>query len=285
MKDVLALSGQRAGEFHHYGVLVRTGRGNFLVFEHRLVVLLNLALNAGVGDTGVRRDEFSVTHLADVIEDARGQSSLHVDVGRVVGVAQCGTRIGINRTAGGCRTQLGHLAIDAAQVLRQALDALGDKLLGVARHGVLVVDSVLVIRCDERVQDVDSLVLVVPGDIQAQHVAQFVGLLGGEVIHDVAGHGACGVNTHNHLVAHVALVVVFVLGDGDGAEGGVHLVAKVGLLPAAVAVDLKLQVVGALGHDGHRERLFDVAQRRDLHRRVAVDVHVAQKHVAIVLDV
>ena len=84
--------------------------------------------------------------------------------------------------------------------------------------------------------------------------------------------------------AHVLLVVGVGLDDGYRPHCGVHLVAKAATVPRAV-VDFVLQVVAALGHDGHVKRGHLVAERGDLERTRLVAVHVAQVHMPVVLDV
>ena len=284
--DVALHRGQLVAQVDHHRILAARGRCNLLIAEHHLVVLGYLALHPRVGDSGIAGDKVGARHLAYIVVDISCQCHLHTHLGGITGRAHHVGGIGIDGAAGSVHLQGGHLAVNTAQVFRQSLHTVGDKGLGAAGHQVLIIDGVLVVAGNHGVEHIDTLLVIVTAQGQLHHIALLVGTLGSKASHQLACHRFGSGNSHNHLVIDVPFgLEILGLGDGNRAILRVHLIAKVSFFPPSVAIDLELKVIATFGHHCDGEALSDLPERSHLQRRALVEAHIAQKHMAIVLDV
>ena len=257
---------------------------NLLVLQHLIVVVGNLTLDASVSQTSIAWNQLLAVHAVHVCHNLVSERHLKVGiVGALHKLKACGW------VAKHLRVHIVHLqlcdtAVHTAKVFRERFNTLGDKVLGVSCHRVLIVDSLLVIHSHQSVKHVDAHLLVVACEREVHHVAKLVGSLGVEVCLKRFSHASHGRYACYNLVVFVLFGVVLSFGDGDRTKLGVHLVAKVSSFPLAV-VDLKFQVVATLRHHGHFEWLFHILKRGDLERTGLVAVHIAQKHVSVVANV
>ena len=282
--DIVAQRVELVVQVDHHGVL-GTRRGCYLlVLEHGLVVGRDLVHEACVVEAGVAWYELFASHVLDVGKHVVGDAHLQVGVVGVVHILDGAARVAVDGGIGRAHLELCDAAVDAAQVLGERGDAVGDEALGAACHAVLVVECVLVVERDEGVEYVGAQGGVVGLDGEVHDVGSLVGILGGEAGLKTGGHSVDWSHLGHDGKAHVLLVVGVGLDDGYRPHCGVHLVAEAATVPRAV-VDFVLQVVAALGHDGHVKRGHLVAERGDLERARLVAVHVAQVHMPVVLDV
>ena len=257
---------------------------NLLVLQHLIVVVGNLTLDASVSQTSIAWNQLLAVHAVHVCHNLVSERHLKVGIVGALHKLKAGGWVAKHLRVHIVHLQLCDTAVHTAKVFRERFNTLGDKVLGVSCHRVLVVDSLLVIHSHQSVKHVDAHLFVVAREREVHHVAKLVGSLGVEVCLKRFSHASHGRYACYNLVVFVLFGVVLCFGDGDRAKLSVHLVAKVSSFPFAV-VDLKFQVVATLRHHGHFEWLFHILKRGDLERTGLVAVHIAQKHVSVVANV
>ena len=179
------------------------------------------------------------------------------------------------------------LRVDAAKVFRQRADAVYDKRLGVASHAVFVVDGVLVVSRDKRIESGGAKVGVLCDECEAQYIGVFLVLHDIESANQLRSGAVHGRYSGKQFVIVVVVAKVRSLGDGNRAEVGIHLAAEACALPAAVfaASDAEIDFLIVAGAEVDCEWRGDLLERSEYYRRGVIDVHIAQIHSAEVIHI
>lgn len=298
--------GQLAVEILDDGAVARCVAGEFVAAEHQLVVVLDLVGDRHVGDGDVGRDQ--VAQLG-VVEQIVAYVLRHADL--VLHRKTCGFEL---RTLGqalrGLRRDVVHLvvfligrdlAVYGVQFRTDDAQPLVDEVGRVVGDTVLVVDRLVVIAGDERVDDV----LRTAGNVVVERNGDGVGLLldqlDGDSLVVTRGHAAHDLFAHRNRVAEVVVGhVERRRHDEQSARRGDRVVEPPRHLDL---VDLRILVLVGIGRgavdelrerellvvDGgqfERQRLpLVVVDEGDVDRRTAVEVLGAQPVFDDVVDV
>lgn len=204
----------------HHGVAVAAVVDELVALELQGVVLADLPLDAGVADARPRGDEVALPGgVGEVVLDEPRQPELGLLLLRVGAVGLL-----LARVASGQRADVHHLVVllerlqlglHAAQLALDDDEPLVDELGGVHRHLVLVVDGLLVIYVDQRVEHV----LGAPGRgvLQREHEDGGLVLLlpDAHAALEPPGHGVQRVLGDAYLAARPRLAPVVGAGHQD----------------------------------------------------------------------
>ena len=204
----------------HHGVAVAAVVDELVALELQGVVLADLPLDAGVADARPRGDEVALPGgVGEVVLDEPRQPELGLLLLRIGAVGLL-----LARVASGQRADVHHLVVllerlqlglHAAQLALDDDEPLVDELGGVHRHLVLVVDGLLVIYVDQRVEHV----LGAPGRgvLQREHEDGGLVLLlpDAHAALEPPGHGVQRVLGDAYLAARPRLAPVVGAGHQD----------------------------------------------------------------------
>ena len=240
-EDVAALGVELAVEVLHEDILLGTALRQAVALQLGGVELIDLRLDAGLGQAGVRRQQ-AAAGVADVGRQVARDGQLVVQ--RLDVAAGFGGQLHVQAHGGGgvrdamLAAERGDGAVHVAEFLFDDAQAVGDELVGGRADLVLVLDPDLVIHVDHHVQDLRGAldVDVLQGEVDdggvaaaeghaeaAQHPAR--GGVGAAAGDEEGAFGGGGVGVRRRQ-------------EGDAADGGLHGVLQGGadglLAPALV---------------------------------------------------
>ena len=150
---------QRIVQIHHDRVLVTTVADELVALQQGLVVFGNLLFDAGIRYTCVGRNQVGgLLRIVQIFLDIAGKAQLVFEAKTFLLIHTCVLQIH-TRFRGNIGQLVGPLklfdaGIHATQFLLDNHQTVGDEVRGIDRNAVLVVDSILVIDRNQRIQDI-----------------------------------------------------------------------------------------------------------------------------------